>query len=80
MRHLSPMPQEIYRLCIDAWDDRAQGLFISCMNFNPLPVIPALELALQVPVVSSNSATLWKILQVIGVEEPIYGYGRLLSD
>ena len=50
------------------------------MNFNSMPVIQALELALKVPVVSSNSATLWKILQIIGVEEPIWGYGRLLSD
>lgn len=73
-------PQEIYRLCVDAWDTRAEGLFISCMNLNPMPVTQALELALGVPIVSSNSATLWKILQMIGVEEPIWGYGRLLSD
>ncbi len=73
-------PQEIYRLCTDAWDTRVEGLFISCMNFNPMPVIQALELALKVPVVTSNSATLWKILQITGVEEPIWGYGCLLSD
>lgn len=73
-------PQEIYRLCVDAWDTRAEGLFISCMNLNPMPVTQALELALGVPIVSSNSATLWKILQIIGLEEPIWGYGRLLSD
>ncbi|MBW1801841.1 MAG: maleate cis-trans isomerase, partial [Deltaproteobacteria bacterium] len=73
-------PQEIYRLCVDAWDNRAEGLFISCMNFNPIPVIQALELSLQVPVVSSNSATLWKVLQIIGVKDPIHGFGRLLSN
>lgn len=73
-------PQEIYRFCTDAWDTRAEGLFISCMNFNPMPVIQALELALKVPVVSSLSATLWKILRILGVEEPIWGYGHLLSD
>ena len=73
-------PREIYHLCTDAWDTRAEGLFISCMNLNPMPVIQALELDLKVPVVSSNSATLWKILQIIGVEEPVWGYGRLLSD
>ena len=73
-------PQEIYRLCIDAWDNRAEGLFVSCMNFNPIPVIQALELSLKVPTVSSNTATLWKILQLIGIDEPIYGFGRLLSD
>lgn len=73
-------PPEIYRLCCDAWDSRADGLFISCMAFNSMPVIQALELALEVPVVTSNSATLWKILRIIGITEPIWGYGRLLSD
>ena len=73
-------PQEIYQLCIDTWDNRADGLFISCMNLNPVPVIQALEIALQVPVLTSNTATLRKILQIIGVGEPIWGCGRLLSD
>lgn len=72
--------EEIYRFCIDAWDSRADGLFISCMNFNSVPAIQALELALKIPVITSNSATLWKILRMIGVKEPIRGYGRLLSD
>ncbi|MDP2917433.1 MAG: maleate cis-trans isomerase [Dehalococcoidia bacterium] len=73
-------PEDIYRLCRDAWDKRADGLFISCMTFNSIPVIQALELALQVPVVTSNTATLWKILRMLGITEPIWGYGRLLSD
>jgi len=72
------MPEEIYRLCMDAWDDQADGLFVSCMNFNPIPVISSLELSLKVPVISSNSATLWKILKTVGVMEPIRGYGQLL--
>lgn len=72
--------REIYRLCVDTWDNRADGLLISCMNFNAIPVIYALELALKVPVVTSVSATLWKILQILGVEESILGYGRLLEE
>ena len=72
--------QEIYRLCCEAWDSRADGLLISCMAMNSVPVIQALELALNVPVITSNSATLWKILQIMGVKEPIWGYGGLLSD
>lgn len=73
-------PEEIYRHSIGAWDPSAEGLLISCMNFNPMPVIQALELALRVPVISSNSATLWKVLQTIGVYESVSGYGKLLSD
>ena len=70
---------EIYRICCEAWDSKADGLFISCMNFNAMPVIQALELALQVPVVSSVSATLWGILQRLGIKEAVYGYGGLLE-
>jgi maleate isomerase len=73
-------PDEIYRFCVETWDERADGLLISCMNFNPMPVIQALEEALHVPVVTSNTVTLWGILRLLGVTEPIQGYGRLLSN
>jgi maleate isomerase len=73
-------PDEIYRFCLETWDKRANGLLISCMNFNPMPVIQALEEALKVPVVTSNTATLWGIFRLFGVTEPIRGVGRLLSD
>lgn len=72
-------PDEIFRLCLETWDDRADGLLVSCMNFNPLPVIQALEESLHVPVVTSNTATLWGILRLLGATEPIRGYGKLLS-
>ncbi len=73
-------PDEIYRFCLETWDERANGLLISCMNFNPMPVIQRLEEALKVPVVTSNTVTLWGILRLLGVTEPIQGYGRLLSN
>lgn len=73
-------PNDIYRFCIESWDTGAEGLLISCMNFNPTPIIQALELMLKVPVVSSNTATLWKILRMLGIKEPVFGYGKLLSD
>lgn len=73
-----PAP-DIYRMCIDAWDNEADGLFISCMNFNATPVIRALELALQVPVISSISATLWGIFQSLGIKDNVSGFGCLLD-
>jgi maleate isomerase len=72
-------PREIFRLCEDAWQPGADCVFISCMNFNPVPVLEALELRLKVPVVSSNSATLWKILQMLNVPDHPSGCGMLLS-
>jgi len=73
-------PEEIYRLCVESWDSQANGLLISCMNFNPMPIVQALELALGAPVVTSNTATLWKVLRTLGLSEPVRGYGSLLSD
>ena len=77
---LSTVPaSDIYRICISAWKKEADGLFISCMNFNATPVIQALELALQVPVISSISATLWGILRSLGIDESVHGFGSLLD-
>jgi maleate isomerase len=74
------MPEEILRFSLDAWDDSADGLFISCMNFDALPVVQALEDRIGKPVVTSHSATLWRVLALAGVETPLPGYGRLLAE
>ncbi|OGP55228.1 MAG: hypothetical protein A2162_06520 [Deltaproteobacteria bacterium RBG_13_52_11b] len=72
-------PEEIYRFCHQHWDERAEGLFISCMNFNAMPCIDPLERDLGKPVLSSHSATLWKILKMIHVGEAVPGFGNLLA-
>ena len=73
-------PGEIYRFCRKTWDERADGLVISCMNFNAMPCIGPLEKDLGKPVISSHSATLRKILKVVKVHEPIPEFGRLLAE
>ena len=73
-------PEKIARFSLEAWDDRADGLFISCMNFDGMAAAQALEDRLQKPVVTSHSATLWRALSLAGVNEPIQGYGRLLEE
>lgn len=72
-------PPDIYRVCINAWKKEADGLLISCMNFNATPVIQALELALQVPVITSVSATIYGIWQSLGIEAALNGFGSLLD-
>jgi len=32
------------------------------------------------PVVTSQAATLWHALRVVGVSDPVRGYGRLLTE
>jgi maleate isomerase len=73
-------PEEIYRFSLESWDDRADGLFISCMNFDGMAAAQALEDKLQKPVVTSHSATLWRALTLAGIGDPVLGYGRLLSQ
>jgi maleate cis-trans isomerase len=73
-------PEEILQFSLDAWDDSADGLFISCMNFDALPAVQALEDQIGKPVVTSHSATLWRALALADVREPILGYGRLLAQ
>ena len=73
-------PGEIYRFCRKNWDEGADGLLISCMNFNAMPCIAPLEKDLGKPVLSSHSATLWKVLRMIRVREHIPEFGLLLAE
>ena len=76
----SVTPSEIYRFCRESWDEKAEGMFISCMNFNAMPCIGPLEIDSGKPVLSSHSATLWKVLRMIRVRETVRGFGRLLEE
>lgn len=76
-------PDEIYRFSLEVWEaqsDPADGLFISCMNFDAMAAAQALEDRIQKPVVTSHSATLWRALSLAGIEDPIPGYGTLLNQ
>ncbi len=73
-------PEAILEFSLDAWDDSADGLFISCMNFDAMPVVQRLENRIGKPVVTSHSATLWRALALADIREPIHGYGRLLAQ
>ena len=79
----SVSPDEIYRFALEAWQksgEDADGLFISCMNFDAMAAAQALEDAIGKPVVTSHTATLWRALTLAGVDEPVPGYGRLLAE
>lgn len=78
-------PAEIYRFSLEAWRQAgdgggADGLFVSCMNYDAMAAAQALEDTIGKPVVTSHSATLWRALSLAGIGEPLPGYGRLLAD
>lgn len=57
----------------------ADALLLSCTDFPTLPLIDRLEADLGVPVLSSNTATLWRALRLAGIEDAVPGGGRLFA-
>jgi maleate isomerase len=76
----SPTSAEIYELALRAWQPGADVLLISCLNMNSQYVVSELEQAIGRPVITSTTATLWKLLRTAGVSDRIEGFGRLLQD
>ncbi|MEM0285000.1 MAG: hypothetical protein QXU85_05125 [Sulfolobales archaeon] len=54
-------------------------MFISCTNFRTLEVVGVLEEELGLPVVSSNTASMWFALRTAGIRDKL-NYGRLLRE
>jgi maleate isomerase len=60
--------------------DDAEALVISCTNFRTLEIIDRLEEKTGRPVITSTQASLWRLLALARVREPIAGSGRLLRE
>jgi len=71
--------QVAYKLVMELRHGEADGIFISCTNFPTIESIEKLEKALEKPLISSNTATLWAMLMRCGVSAKIQGFGRLLE-
>jgi maleate cis-trans isomerase len=54
-------------------------VFLSCTNLPTLPVLAELEAELGCPVISSNAATIWQCLALLGVPAEAAGLGMLLG-
>lgn len=72
-------PYVVYRFAKKLCHPASEGLFISCTDFRTFEILDALEKDLEIPVVSSNQATIWDLLQLAGVRERIMGCGQLLA-
>jgi len=57
----------------------ADALLCSCTAWRSVEGAAALEARLGKPVVTSNQSTIWTALRVLGVTQPITGFGRLLE-
>ncbi|MCH1881399.1 hypothetical protein [Agrococcus sp. ARC_14] len=77
-----PTDAEIVHLGLDAWgaaEGRAEGLFIGCMNLHSHRVAAQLEQLIGAPVVTATTASLWAMLQTVGSDVTLEGFGRLLA-
>jgi len=70
---------EAYRLARSIDRAEAQAVFLSGTGMPTVSVLDVLEQDLRKPAISSNAAMLWLALRACGVNQPIAGYGRLLT-
>lgn len=72
-------PADAFALAERVDTPEADAIFISCTNFHCLPVIADLERRRGKPVITSNLAGAWSALRGIGIDDPVIGYGQLLT-
>ena len=58
----------------------ADCVFLSCTNLATVPMIAELEAEIGKPVVSSNQATFWRSIRMIGLNDRPEGFGSLLTE
>ena len=75
-------PEQIVERAMEHRDaiGAAGGLFLTCTNLRSMEVAEDLERALDVPVVTSNSAALWAALSGLGVDAGKVRAGRLFGS
>jgi maleate isomerase len=79
-RLADPVPSEISELALAAWDPRADGLLITCLDLRSHEVIAELERQIGKPVVTSTQATFWKLMRLAEISDRITEFGRLLCE
>jgi maleate isomerase len=71
--------QKVYALAREAYAQGVDGLFIPCTDFEAVNLIEVLERDLDVPVVTSNQATMWHALRLSGIQDHVPHFGKLLA-
>ncbi|MCP2605233.1 aspartate/glutamate racemase family protein [Candidatus Aminicenantes bacterium AH-873-B07] len=70
----------VYNLAKQAYKNNIECLFISCTNLRTIEIIDKLENELNLPIISSNTATLWNALRNLNFKGKIFNCGILLKE
>lgn len=77
---LAVEPEE-WRRRVNAQDEPdSDAAFISCTAVRAVEAIASVETDTGKPVVTSNQAMLWHALRMLDIDDPVPGYGRLLTE
>ncbi|MCP5153059.1 MAG: aspartate/glutamate racemase family protein [Ectothiorhodospiraceae bacterium] len=71
-------PEVIADFAARVFDSRADAMLCSCTAWRSVEAVEAIEQRIGKPVVTSNQATIWATLGVLGLTAPVEGHGRLL--
>lgn len=74
------IPEKACKLAKEVNIPDADGIFISCTALRTIEILDALEEEIGKPVVSSNQATLWMMMKMVGISEKIQDFGKLLRS
>ena len=72
-------PETIRKLALAVNTPEADAVFISCTDFRAVEAIARIEKDLGKPVISSNQATMWKMLHLCGILQRVEGFGKLFA-
>jgi maleate isomerase len=78
--HASFTPEQNAALAAEVDRPESQAVLIACSNFRTLEFIEPLEKTLGKPVISSNLASLWKMLRLLGDRRSLPRAGRLFRE
>jgi len=73
-------PSEIADFATTICRDEADAVFCSCSGWRALEAAAEIERRTGKPVITTNQATVWRVLRTIGIANPKPGFGRLLTE
>ncbi len=78
---LREKPYIFYRLAKEAYRSGKEmdAIFVTCMASPAIKIIEPLEQETGIPVLSSNSASLYGVLKKLGIKGPIEKYGKVFN-